>query len=54
MGLFCRETRQYIIIPVANRRRETLLAVIAKHVIPGSTIYSDNWSGYFNLQTHPK
>lgn len=38
-----------IIYPVESRDRPTLVWVIKKHVAPGETIYSDNWTAYSEL-----
>ena len=48
-GLVERRTNQVILYPVADRREVTLIPVIQRHVEPGSTIYSDGWSAYCNL-----
>ena len=48
-GLVDREANNVILYPVSDRTRETLLPLIQRHVAPGSTIYSDGWSAYFNL-----
>ena len=34
---------------VERRDEPTLLALIQKHILPGTTIYSDGWSAYQNL-----
>ena len=36
---------------VERRNEETLLEVIQRKILPGSTIMSDMWSGYQNLLT---
>ena len=48
-GLVERRSNQVILYPVADRREVTLIPVIQRHVEPGSTIYSDGWSAYCNL-----
>ena len=34
---------------VDDRKRKTLVPIIQKYVLPGSTIYSDTWRPYFCL-----
>jgi len=34
---------------VDNRRAETLILIIQKYVVPGTTIYSDQWAAYAQL-----
>lgn len=41
--------RKCFFIPVETRDENTLLNIIASHVLPGSIVYSDLWRGYFNL-----
>ena len=48
-GLVERKSNQVILYPVADRREATLVPVIQRHVEAGSTIYSDGWSAYCNL-----
>ncbi|XP_068228700.1 uncharacterized protein [Palaemon carinicauda] len=50
-GGICRETREFFAVPVETRDRETLLALIKKYVVPGSTIISDCWKSYNCLGT---
>ena len=45
-GGICRETKECFIVEVPNRSAKTLLDCIVKHVIEGTTIYSDSWRGY--------
>jgi len=40
-----------IMYPVNDRSRSTLLPFIKRHVEPGSTIYSDGWSAYCDLNS---
>ena len=35
-----------------DRKEETLLAFIQKWIRPGTTIVSDCWKGYINLEKH--
>ena len=44
-----RESNTIILYPVSDRTAETLITIIERHVQPGSTIYSDGWSAYCNL-----
>jgi transposase-like protein len=41
-----RGTRKCIVLPVANRRSDTLLPIIQGNALPGSTIISDEWASY--------
>lgn len=41
--------KRMFIVPVADRKAETLIAVIKEHVLPGTTIYTDLWKGYSSL-----
>ncbi|CAF0729220.1 unnamed protein product [Didymodactylos carnosus] len=36
---------------VQRRDRATLVPIILKHVVPGTTVWSDEWGAYKNLQT---
>ena len=40
------EERKAFAVPVQNRTNETLLAVLAEHVLPGSIVLTDGWAGY--------
>ena len=48
-GLVDREANTVILYPVSDRTKETLLPLIQRHVAQGSTIYSDGWSAYLDL-----
>ncbi len=48
-GILDRQTRQIIVEPIPDVRRETLHALIREHVKPGSTVYTDEHRGYQNL-----
>ena len=49
----CRSTGQLVVYPVLYRTRNVIIPLITKHVAPGSTIYSDRFSVYFNNRTFP-
>ena len=44
-----RASNSLILYPVSDRTADTLIPLIQCHVAPGSTIYSDVWSAYCNL-----
>ncbi|KYN29948.1 hypothetical protein ALC57_00600 [Trachymyrmex cornetzi] len=44
-----RSTTNIFIIPVPDRRSETLLSIIREHVALGSIIHTDKWRVYDNL-----
>jgi len=48
-GMVERSSNTIIMYPVNDRSRSTLLPIIKRHVAPGSTIYSDGWSAYCDL-----
>ncbi|KAG5679537.1 hypothetical protein PVAND_009097 [Polypedilum vanderplanki] len=48
-GLLERETGDIILVPVEKRDRDTLIPIIQKYVLPGSTIISDFWKSYDTL-----
>jgi len=39
------------ICPQNKRDKNTLLALLEKHVLPGTTIFSDMWKAYHNLES---
>ena len=45
-GGVCRETGAIFLIPVPNRTRATLMALITKWILAGTTIHSDCWAAY--------
>ena len=49
VGLIERGSGLQILYPVDKLDSETLTKIIWRHFIPGSTIYSDGWSGYTKL-----
>lgn len=53
-GMFERESRQFIIIPVFSRSETNLLSIILKYIKVGAKIYSDCFSTYVNNKVFPK
>lgn len=49
LGLVETETNKLILYPVQDRTEATLVEIILKHVEPGSTVLTDGWSSYLNL-----
>ncbi|XP_063814357.1 uncharacterized protein LOC135054871 isoform X2 [Pseudophryne corroboree] len=49
-GGFCRATKECFILQVPNCSAETLLSVIRQKVRPGSTIISDRWRTYIEVE----
>ena len=50
-GLIERQPNTIILYPVLNHSKETLIPLIQRHVAPGSTVYSDGWSAYCDLNS---
>ncbi|KYN22649.1 hypothetical protein ALC57_04950 [Trachymyrmex cornetzi] len=50
-GGYERDTGKIFLVPVANRTEETLLQVIEEWILPGTTIMSDCWKSYKNLNS---
>ena len=48
-GIVERSSNKIILYPVDNRKSETLIPLIQRHVFPGSRIYSDSWAAYMKL-----
>lgn len=48
-GLVERQSNTLILYPVQDRSENTLVPLIQKHVMEGSTIYSDGWAAYSKL-----
>ena len=46
-----RNSSKFFIIALKNRKEETLIPLIRKHIKIGSTIYSDSFSVYVNNKT---
>ena len=45
-GGICRQTRQSFMVPVEDRIKNTLLAIVKEKILPGTTIFSDYWRAY--------
>ena len=50
VGGICRDTEMCFAERVPDRTAETLEEVIIEHVLPGTTIHTDMWSGYTNIE----
>ena len=50
LGGICRETKKCFLVPIENKKEETLLAIIEKHVRPGSIVNTDCFKSYDNLE----
>lgn len=48
-GMVERGTRNSVLQLVDKRDRETLLPIIKKYVVQGTTIYSDQWAAYYTI-----
>ena len=44
---------QCFFVTVKNRSADSLLGNISKFILPGTTIVSDCWKGYSQLENHP-
>jgi len=51
-GGICRETKKCFIVSVPNRSEVTLIPIINQYIKHGSTIFSNSWKDYANLQQH--
>ena len=49
-GGICRESKEFFMVRVPDRTKETLLPIIHKHIKRGTTIMSDHWKAYNDLQ----
>lgn len=47
-----RSTKECFMVRVKDRSKETLLPLIRKYIKPGTTIISDEWKAYSQLQQH--
>ena len=50
LGGICRDTREFFVVPVPERNRETLLCVIKDNIYKGTAIISDCWKAYNCLE----
>ena len=50
-GMVERKYNQIILYPVSGRTKEPLIPLIQRHVAPGSTIYSNGWTAYCQLNS---
>lgn len=48
-GIERTEAARTFLVPLPDRKGETLLNFISKHVLPGSIIHTDCWRGYENI-----
>jgi len=48
-GGICRETKAYFFIVVGQRDKDTLLAIIHDHILPGTNVMSDLWRALIRL-----
>ena len=44
--------RRLFLATVEDRKRETLIALLSKHIAPGSIIRTDLWKGYLDIDQH--
>ena len=49
-GMVERNQRNLVLLLVDNRKKDTLLPLIQKHVLLQAKIYHDDWVSYRNLQ----
>ncbi|PSN35446.1 hypothetical protein C0J52_06616 [Blattella germanica] len=49
VGIYDTSLRRGIVLFVSRRGRQTLVPLIRDYVLPGTTIYTDGWSGYTGL-----
>ena len=52
LGMIERSTKKCFFKVVNDREKETLTRIIKEHVRKGSTIYTDSWRGYQDLEHH--
>jgi transposase-like protein len=41
--------KRMLVVPVLNRCADTLIEVIRRHILPGTTVNTDMWRGYASL-----
>ena len=44
-----RDTKEMSMIPVQDRSAATLVPLIEKYILPGTTIHSDEWASYHSI-----
>lgn len=44
-----RKSNKMFILPLENRKKETLIKIIQEHILPGTTIITDFWKSYNEL-----
>jgi transposase len=49
-GILNRDTRKVIVTLIPNTKSETLMPIIQKHVLPGTKVYTDGWTGYCHVR----
>jgi hypothetical protein len=47
-----RESRKTNLVPIPDRTADTLMAVLRDWIEPGTSVISDQWSEYRDIQTH--
>ena len=50
-GAYEPHTKRGLLVPVDKRDAQTLLPIIAEHILPGSVIWSDMWKAYNQLSS---
>jgi IS1 family transposase len=50
VGMYDVQTKHASVFFVENRNAQTLEELIKKYVLPGSTIHTDEWKGYSNIE----
>jgi len=46
-----RDSGRTYLVPVPDRTADTLEAIIRAWILPGTTVISDNWASYRNLES---
>ncbi len=49
-----RDTRECFAVPVNQQDAANLLPIIQQFILPGTTIYSDQWAAYNNISKSPE
>ena len=50
-GMIERKSNTILLYPVSDKKKETLIPLIQRHVAPGARIFSDGWSAYCDLNS---